>query len=67
MKIDKYLVQLYESGSEILIKSNTIIASSKEEAIEKSRHDKWWYDEGTGLNHKPLKYPLTFVAKNILE
>jgi len=57
----KYYVRMVDAnGSNNRAKE--IIAISEEEAIESTRHEKWWYDEGTGKNAKNIKYPVIFTA-----
>jgi len=60
--VNKYRVHMSENDG-TLRKSKTVIASTEQEAIEKVRHDEWWYDEGRGYDHKSLKWPLTFKAE----
>lgn len=62
MQVSKYTVKMYEADG-TMRKSDTVIANSGYEAIEKVRHNPWWYEEGRGRDYHPFKWPLTFKAE----
>lgn len=60
--IHKYIVKMYDANN-VFKKSMKTRASSELRAISNLIFDEFWYDEGTGVNCSPLKYPLTFKAE----
>ena len=65
MIVNKYRVEMYECGKDSISRASSTIAASEEEAIEKLRHDKFWYNEGTGHDYRKIEFPVTFKAKII--
>ena len=63
IQLNKFVVKMFQHGSDDVSKSMQVIARSEFEAIDKVRDDPFWYDEGKGYDHKPIKWPITFKAE----
>ncbi len=59
--VHEYAVSMHDAKGE-LCKKKTVIAASQREAIDMTRKDKWWYDEGSGHSHREIGYPVRFTA-----